>query len=251
MGQPTLRLPLRAQTLSHDEGGHAIWRVTTTTREVPAARTAIVICDMWDLHWSRGASERVGLMAPRMDAVIRAARDLGVTIVHAPSETMAFYQDAPARRRVATLPGVELPTMREHPDPALPIDDSDEGSDTGETSWYKAWTRQHPAITIDQERDWISDDGVELFRIIRHADIEQVLIMGVHTNMCVLRRSFAIKALVRRGIPVALVRNLTDTMYNPARPPYVSHDEGTRLVVEYIEKFWCPTVASEDLIEEE
>jgi hypothetical protein len=65
--------------------------------------------------------------------------------------------------------------------------------------------------------------------------------------MCILRRSFAIKALVRRGVPVALVRDLTDAMYNPARAPYVSHAEGTRLVVEYVEKFWCPTVESGDL----
>jgi hypothetical protein len=65
--------------------------------------------------------------------------------------------------------------------------------------------------------------------------------------MCILHRSFAIEALVRRGIPVALVRDLTDALYNPAKPPYVSHDEGTRLVVEYIEKFWCPTVQSGDL----
>ena len=72
--------------------------------------------------------------------------------------------------------------------------------------------------------------------------------MGVHTNMCILNRSFGIKALVRRGVPVALVRDLTATMYNPARPPYVSHDEGTRLVVEYIEKFWCPTILSTDLL---
>ena len=30
--------------------------------------------------------------------------------------------------------------------------------------------------------------------------------------------------------------------------PHVSHDEGTRLVVEFIEKFWCPTVKSEELV---
>jgi hypothetical protein len=37
-------------------------------------------------------------------------------------------------------------------------------------------------------------------------------------------------------------------MYNPAMPPYVSHEQGTRLVVEYIEKFLCPTVKSGDII---
>ena len=46
---------------------------------------------------------------------------------------------------------------------------------------------------------------------------------------------------------VALIRDLTDTMYNPARPPYVSHEEGTRLVVGYIEKHWCGTVESDVL----
>jgi hypothetical protein len=56
--------------------------------------------------------------------------------------------------------------------------------------------------------------------------------------------------MVKWGKRVALVRDLTDAMYNPARPPYVSHAEGTRLVVEYIEKFWCPTVASRGLLEE-
>ena len=71
--------------------------------------------------------------------------------------------------------------------------------------------------------------------------------MGVHTNMSVLGRSFGIRQMVRWGLSVALVRDLTDTMYNPAMPPYVSHDEGTRLVVEYIEKFWCPTILSSDL----
>ena len=66
--------------------------------------------------------------------------------------------------------------------------------------------------------------------------------------MCMLDRSFAIKALVRWGIDVILVRDLTDAMYNPARSPYVSHDEGTNLVIQYIEAFWCPSMTSEELL---
>ncbi len=60
--------------------------------------------------------------------------------------------------------------------------------------------------------------------------------MGVHTNMCVLNRSFGIKQMVRWRVPVALVRDLTDAMYNPARAPYVDHDAGTQLVIGYIER---------------
>jgi len=70
----------------------------------------------------------------------------------------------------------------------------------------------------------------------------------VHTNMCVLGRSFAIRQMTRWGVPCVLVRDLTDTMYNPRMRPFVSHEEGTELVVEHIERYWCPTVLSEELV---
>lgn len=247
MNQSILELHLRSQALAKDERGHHAWNVRTVKKVVPASATTIIVCDMWDRHWSRGAVERVDEMAPRLNQVIGMARDRGAQIIHAPSETMSFYADTPARRRMLEFHDVDLPELAVHPDPALPVDASDGGSDTGETGWYKAWSRQHPSIGIDQERDGISDDGAEIYGYVRHRGSEEVLIMGVHTNMCVLRRPFAIKALVCRGIPVALVRDLTDAMYNPAMPPYVSHDEGTRLVIEYVEKFWCPTIESADL----
>lgn len=245
LGRGFLRFHLRTQELVQDERGYSSWRPLTTVKDVFANACALILCDVWDNHWSRGATERVSQLAPRLNRVVREAREQGVQIIHAPSETMAAYAQSPARQRMMTIPQVELPSLVNHPNPSLPIDDSDGGSDTGEASWYKAWTCQHHAIEIDQEKDVISDDGQEIYSFIRHRGIEQVLIAGVHTNMCVLRRPFAIMALVRRGIPVALVRDLTDAMYNPAMRPYVSHDEGTRLVVDYIEKFWCPSITSD------
>jgi hypothetical protein len=50
--------------------------------------------------------------------------------------------------------------------------------------------------------------------------------------------------MLRRGYRTLLVRDLTDAMYNPERAPYVSHGVGTALVVDYIEKFYCPTIDS-------
>jgi nicotinamidase-related amidase len=183
-----------------------------------------------------------------MNETVKAARAAGITVIHAPSETMDFYKDSPARKRMMDAPAAAMPEPKTRDVPPLPVDASDQGSDTGEKSWFKAWSRQHPAIDIDEARDGISDSGQEVWNFMQARGIKNVIIMGVHTNMCILNRSFAIKALVQRGASVALVRDLTDTMYNPARPPYVSHDEGTRLVVEYIEKFWCPTITSGDLL---
>jgi hypothetical protein len=85
------------------------------------------------------------------------------------------------------------------------------------------------------------------FAFLQQRGIAHLLIAGVHTNMCILNRSFGIKQMVRWGVDVALVRDLTDAMYNPAWSPYVSHEQGTQLVIEYIEKYWCPTLLSQDL----
>jgi nicotinamidase-related amidase len=242
-----LTLHLRRWKLGQDHGGHNEWQEEITLRRVPAAATAIIICDMWDRHWSRGASERVDAMVPKMNRVLHSARNQGVQIIHAPSDTLDFYAGMPARQRILDLPPVEPPPDLDLPVPALPIDHSDEGSDTGELKAYRAWSRQHPGLDIDQERDAISDNGRHVYGFLRRRSIEQVLIMGVHTNMCVLNRSFAIKQMVRWGVEIALIRDLTDTMYNPAMPPYVSHDEGTQLVIGYIERFWCPSITSADI----
>jgi hypothetical protein len=72
--------------------------------------------------------------------------------------------------------------------------------------------------------------------------------MGVHTNMCILNRTFAIKQMTKWGVRCVLVRDLTDSMYNPKDRPFVAHDRGTALVIEHIEKYWAPTVLSADLI---
>jgi len=246
--EAALKLNLRSQTLAQDAGGHNVWQTTTTPQTWKAAETALILCDVWDKHWCRGANERLAAMLPRMNETVKAARAAGVAIIHAPSETMEFYKDSPARKRVQEAPAAPMPELKKRQAPALPVDASDQGTDTGEKSWHKAWTRQHPGIEIDEGRDGISDNGQEIWNFMQARRIKNVVILGVHTNMCILNRSFAIKAMVERGVNVALVRDLTDAMYNPARSPYVSHEDGTRLVIEYIEKFWCPTITSEDLM---
>jgi type 1 glutamine amidotransferase len=72
--------------------------------------------------------------------------------------------------------------------------------------------------------------------------------MGVHINRCVLGRPFAIRQMVAQGQNVLLMRDLTDSMYNHLKRPYVSHFRGTELVVEHIEKFCCPSITSADFL---
>ena len=53
--------------------------------------------------------------------------------------------------------------------------------------------------------------------------------------------------MTKLGKNGALVRDMTDTMYNSRMAPFVSHFDGTDLVVEHVERFWCPTISSSQL----
>jgi nicotinamidase-related amidase len=215
---------------------------------IDPARTAVVVCDMWDDHWCKKAAERCGELAKAAEPVLKACRDRGMTIIHCPSDTMAFYKDHPARKRMFAVRKIEPPKSREMPDPRLPVDDSDGGCDDEKpVKSFKAWSRQHAAITIDGDKDYITDAGVEVYSLMDEKGIDTLFVMGVHTNMCVLNRTFAIKQMVKWGKTVYLVRDLTDAMYNPKMNPKVSHQRGTELIIEHIEQHWCPTIDSKQL----
>lgn len=232
---------------------------STSTVSWAPKETAIIICDMWDTHTCQGAARRVGEMAPKLDKTVSAARSKGVLIVHAPSDVIKFYADTPQRKRVLDAPAVKAPIefkwrriMPEREGP-LPIDDSDwcDCRPKCDINAAKAkgwpWTRQHEAIKIHPE-DAISDQGQEIYNLFEQRGIKNVILCGVHTNMCVLGRSFGIRQMVLLGKNVALIRDLTDCLYDPDKPPKVSHDQGTELLVRHIEKHWCPTLLSADLL---
>ena len=129
----------------------------------------------------------------------------------------------------------------------LPIDDSDGGCDCWPPCESGSpWTRQIDTIEVADE-DAVTDNA-EAYYLMKQRGIENVIVMGVHTNMCVLGRPFSIRQMVYQGQNVVLMRDMTDTMYNSRMAPFVKHTEGTDLVIEHIEKFWCPTIASEEIL---
>lgn len=241
---PELRFTARTRVQQPPAGE---WRAVEFAAACGPGRAAAILCDVWDRHWCRGANERLARMLPRIVETLAALRRRGVQIIHAPSDTMEFYKDSPQRQAILALPKATPPPLKPWPDPPLPIDDSDEGCDTPGDKPFKAYRRQHPAVPIEAA-DYISDNGDEIYSALRARNADHVFIMGVHTNMCILNRSFAIKRMTRWGLRCFLVRDLTDSMYNPARAPFVTHERGTGLVVEHIEKHWCPTTTSESLI---
>jgi nicotinamidase-related amidase len=245
----TLRLRARRRTKDGQSSEQVL--------QWPVSRTAIVICDMWDTHTCAMSAQRVALMAPRMNQVVSAARSLGVMIIHAPSDTMRFYEGTPWRERMRNAPRAAspFPILNRCPrvpdeERDFPIDDSAGGCDDPivkpETGPPYPWSREHPAIDI-VGFDGVSESGQEIFNFCKQENIDKVVLMGVHTNICILNRGFGARQMTRLGFEVVLARDLTDAMYDPRTRPFVSHARGTELVIEHIEKTWCPSILSEDL----
>lgn len=246
-----LRLTLRERRETAPKSGkyeaverEAIWK---------ASETAIIICDVWDDIYCKLAAQRIGVMAPVMNRAVSAARERGVMVIHAPSGTMEVYADTPFRRRMQQAKPVEPPTpiagwcyVDPDREPPLPLDVTNPCDDPVPPEQVRRYNREHLALDI-VAFDGVSDDGKEIYNFCRQEGIKNIAIMGVHTNMCVLGRSFGIRQMTRLGMNVVLVRDLTDAMYDPRQPPYVSHARGTELVVEHIEKYWCPSILSRDL----
>lgn len=226
---------------------------TTAQVHWPPEKTAIIIIDMWDKHHCRSAEARVAEMAPAINRTVTAARRRGVLIIHAPSDCMEFYADTPQRRRAIEAPPSKAPRTFQwngldlkHEGP-LPDEVATAGCscDTAEPCGpdYRAWKRQIETIDIAPE-DAISDNGQEIYNLLRQRGIEHVIVLGVHTNVCVLGRPFGIRQLVYLGQDVVLCRDLTDSYH---RRVAASHFDGLNLIIRHIEQYWCPTITSESL----
>lgn len=223
-------------------------RWESSVQQLQTERVCVLISDMWDRHWSAGATRRVQALAPEINRFVERCREAGATIIHAPSDTMPFYQTHPARLRALEVePVIDFDSSHIEPRPPLPIDDLCGGSDSGEPESMvnrTVWTRQNQDIRIDAERDYIvGDEGSRVAAILQREGAQLLVYVGVHLNMCVLHtRSFSILQMKRYGVRTAFSRPLTDSMYCPKRQPYVDHQQGTALVADYIEKFVCPSM---------
>ena len=250
-----LALKLRARDRTD---GH----VTETAASWDPHKTAIIVCDMWDAHWCKSAAARVAEMAGPLNETLKAARAKGIFIIHSPSTCTAFYEGTPQRKLAQSAPLAKTPeplttnqrwgtawcwTDPKH-EGVLPVDDSDMGcSCVGKKCEITApWKRQIATIEL-MEGDALTDDGQETWNLLTARGIDNVILCGVHLNMCVLGRAFAIRQQVYWGKNVVLMRDLTDSMYNPERPPGVDHFTGHDLIVAHVERYWCPSFTSDVL----
>jgi nicotinamidase-related amidase len=264
----TITFHLKTRAVPKDKAQNVLENTPSIrTEQWRPGETAIIICDMWTQHGCKHATTRINELAPQMNRVLEDARAEGIFIVHAPSgDQQNFDKDYPEKPKArlttkAFRKGFGSSTHWpnwEHSSPSekgarFPVNSDDGGcSVCGHSEpLLKFNAHQTPHLTIKDE-DSLTDDFKEIIDSFRHRGIKNVIIMGVHTNMCIIGRPFGLRAMKKHGFNVVLMRDMTDLMYNnvpgkETRWPNVKHFEGLHLVVAYIETYISPTVSSTDI----
>src|SRR4051812_47285482 len=95
---------LYLQSRVETSAGSDNYKIVTARESWDPKKTAIIVCDMWDLHHCKNAVIREKEFAPRMNTLLEKARAQGVFIIHAPSNCMKFYEGHSARLRAQNAP---------------------------------------------------------------------------------------------------------------------------------------------------
>ncbi|MDR2862856.1 MAG: cysteine hydrolase, partial [Puniceicoccales bacterium] len=211
------RLPFQTQLLNDlpKEDKSAV-TIRNSTENWKPAETAIIVCDMWTQHGCTHATARLRELAPAVNDVITAAREKGILIIHAPSGGMGYYPNSlPARKtaekfRKGMGDSQHWPNW-EHTSPSekgipFPVDSRDGGCPDckGGKNNYK----ETDLLTI-KDTDVLTDDFVEIKDYTKFKGIKNIIIMGVHTNMCIIGRPFGLRAMRKAGYNTVLMRDMT------------------------------------------
>lgn len=234
-----------------------------------AEETAAIVIDMWDKHWCQGASKRVEELAPAMNEFLEFLRSKGIKkIIHCPTNVSQYYKASYARLQTKkysnepiVIPKLKIPDIRNYIDPYTVQCDCETKCDRSQ----KPWTRENRAITILGEGtkavddyDLICDESLDgdktkgkewfLFHALEELGIKNIFIMGVHTNMCMIYRNFAIKNLVALGkYNLVMLKDMTDGMLPREEKPYKNHFDALEDVFDFIRTNFCPTARSADI----
>ncbi|MDE0315338.1 MAG: cysteine hydrolase family protein [Candidatus Poribacteria bacterium] len=181
---------------------------------LPITETALVLVDLWNVHFIETWIERAKqVTVDRVVPVIDAARKASLTIVHAPSPSVA----------------AQYPQLKRHkpPGPSTPFawPPSDFRGREGDYAVYRGPRSQPPGIGIHwdklsaqlsmspaidvKEDEFVIATGQQLHDLLEERQILHLIFAGFATNWCVLGRDYGIRSMSRYGYNIILLRDAT------------------------------------------
>lgn len=206
---------------------------------LPLQETALVLVDCWDYFPLESFVARVGeICETKIRPVLQVCRQLGMTVVHAPSSQWAanypdFHYAAPQEESKTPA----TPSKSDAWPP--PQEDAFAISRTGAEPEFNAWweTAYPDNLRISPHVEPAGDDivvttGDELHAICCQRRIKHLIYAGFATNICVLERDYGVRSMRRLGYNIVFIRDATTAIESSDT---VDELWATRAAVFYIE----------------
>ena len=191
-------------------------RILLTTERVDPKRVGVIAVDVWNFHWCKTATMRVEALIPRLNRVLTATRELGMTVMLCPSDVVDKYAGWPQREFVIAMPKQPVPPLATVNCPAPP-DGGGCACGAERCLVNYGWDGMHPDLHIGRG-DLMPDTLQEVWTICRDRQLTHLIYLGVHTQVCLLGKPMGLRNLKAAGLQCLLARDITDAHpgYNPA-----------------------------------
>lgn len=215
----TLRLPARFYRLGTELDQPCVeagFRYVDRTLELPLAQTALVLVDVWNMHYVASHVQRAHqITVDYLVPALQAARRSGMVVVHAPSPPVA--RRYPQWTRYADEQDGRPPSAAVPDWP--PADFRSRRGDYAVFGRYQephieAWKKPYEQMMIAGEvaplpEEYVIATGNQLHRLLCDRGILHLIYAGFATNMCVPGRDYGMKAFRDRGYNLVLLRDCT------------------------------------------
>ena len=232
-------------------------------------KTAVVICDMWENYPCLRAKEEINKLAPKVNEFADLMRKKGCVIIHAPDGDVSLYARDKARQNLECL--MERDFMKEtfyenfishifqfvsfsaekfltnkskeYFDVFFQKNSCSEGCGCNppcQSPLNFDFGREHSAIKIDDNDFVVMDKFEEIYQLVRKKNIENILICGVHLNVCIVSRYYGVLNLLKLGCDVVIVRDLVDSLGRNAEI-VKTQELFNSLVIRYAEDYGLKT----------
>ena len=193
-----------------------------STFVLPTDQMALVMVDVWDIHYIRSHEELSGqITRERIAPLAETYREVGVTVIHAPSPPIAakFPQwvryagdtEFGLRSGGGQAPDWPPPEFRQRTGKYAQYAKQQEPRSDEWSKKYADQRRVVPEIE-PQPDDFVVATGEQLHRLCRDRKILHLLYVGFAANMCVLYRDYGTRATGERGYNIILLRDCTQAI---------------------------------------
>ena len=221
--------------------------------QVPIGQSALILVDLWNLHHIEGWVDRVNEITQNIILpVTEKARDVGMTVVHAPSpevlrnQTYDVYHGHTAPKKKAD-PKWPPEKFRLRKDEYAVFENPREQPPGLDFRWSKLKSKlgMSPLMKI-HANDFVVATGQQLQDLCEDKKILHLIYAGFATNWCILFRDYGIIEMAKQGYNCMLMRDATDGI---EFPDTLEKKWATELAIREVEQKYGFTLSSDDFIQ--